>query len=546
MDQMRFKIMHGFWKKYVWKYKANWIVAFCLNVVFFAVSAIIPFVFKGVIDSFTIYDSIINPWILAFIIIEGLQIILLYSKGYACRLLELKVKKDIKTQMYSKFFTASYLTSNKIKPGEAIQRITSDAASTGPLIVESFSELVGHLILVTITVVLMFVLSPHLAISSVFFIIIYSIGYKRYQKNAPILANDRQKANANFIATLEEGLDANYSVRVQGSYRSILDIFNKSIDEFLAKSFKFYKYNLKFQGVFSSLISYATSVTVILLGAWLFSRGLTTIGTIVAFSQYINWLVVFVNFMSNYATQIEPSIVSLNRVEEILNWESQLKFEEDVKGKEKINNLAQNAIEIRNLDFSFKDVNIFNKLNLSIPTGKITFIKGVSGRGKSSLLNILLKLYPVEEGKVFINGIDINSLDEGDIMGLISVVEQEPKFFGNDISDCFSTFDNFSLNDLKSKAKKLGLDKVLDKILKSTNKGKLKDLSGGERKRLGILRGLSRETPIIVMDEPTAFIDDKTARSILTNAIKLYPNKTFIIITHDSSIEDLADLVIEI
>lgn len=538
--------MHGFWKKYVWKYKANWIVAFCLNVVFFAVSAIIPFVFKGVIDSFTIYDSIINPWILAFIIIEGLQIILLYSKGYACRLLELKVKKDIKTQMYSKFFTASYLTSNKIKPGEAIQRITSDAASTGPLIVESFSELVGHLILVTITVVLMFVLSPHLAISSVFFIIIYSIGYKRYQKNAPILANDRQKANANFIATLEEGLDANYSVRVQGSYRSILDIFNKSIDEFLAKSFKFYKYNLKFQGVFSSLISYATSVTVILLGAWLFSRGLTTIGTIVAFSQYINWLVVFVNFMSNYATQIEPSIVSLNRVEEILNWESQLKFEEDVKGKEKINNLAQNAIEIRNLDFSFKDVNIFNKLNLSIPTGKITFIKGVSGRGKSSLLNILLKLYPVEEGKVFINGIDINSLDEGDIMGLISVVEQEPKFFGNDISDCFSTFDNFSLNDLKSKAKKLGLDKVLDKILKSTNKGKLKDLSGGERKRLGILRGLSRETPIIVMDEPTAFIDDKTARSILTNAIKLYPNKTFIIITHDSSIEDLADLVIEI
>lgn len=150
MYQMRFKTMHRFWEKYVWKYKANWILAFCLNVAFFAVSAIIPFVFKGVIDSFTIYNSIVNPWIMAFIIIEGFQIILLYTRGYACRILELRVQKDIKTQMYNKFYTASYLTSNKIKPGEAIQRITSDAASTRPLIVESFSELVGHLILVLI------------------------------------------------------------------------------------------------------------------------------------------------------------------------------------------------------------------------------------------------------------------------------------------------------------------------------------------------------------------------------------------------------------
>lgn len=392
----------------------------------------------------------------------------------------------------------------------------------------------------------MFILSPHLAMSSVFFIIIYSIGYRMYQKNAPILANDRQRANANFIATLEEGLDANYSVRVQGSYRNILNIFNGALDNFLTKGFNFYKFNLKFQGVFSSLISYATSVAVILLGAWLFSRGLTTIGTIVAFSQYVNWLVVFVNFMSGYATQIEPSIVSLNRVEEILSWESQCDLTEEINTQVKIDVKAKNAVQIRNLDFSFKGTAIYNKLNLSIPSGKVTFIKGASGRGKSTLLNIMLKIYGVEDGTVFINDRDINQIHKSDIMSLISVVEQEPNFFGNDISDCLSTFDNFSVDDLQSKSVELGLEKVLDKIIKSTNKGKMKELSGGERKRLGILRGLSRDTPIIIMDEPTAFIDDKTARMILTKAISLFPQKTFIIITHDSSIEDMADLVIEL
>lgn len=546
MEQTRFQIMRSFWEKYVWKYKINWAIALCLNIVFFAVSAMVPFIFRGVIDSITSYGSIINPWIIAFITIEGLQIILIYSKGYTSRILELKVQKDIKTLMYSKFYTASYLKSNQIKPGEAIQRITNDAASIRPLVVESFSELVGHIILVIIIIILMSILSPHLAVSSVFFILIYTIGYKRYQKKASLLARDRQIASANFISTLEEGFDANYSIRVQGAHRNILKIFNKALEDFLTKGFDFYKLNLRFQGVFSALISYLTSATVIIFGVWLISRGLTTIGTLIAFSQYINWLVRFVAFMSNYATQIEPSIVSLNRVEEILGWETQWQLSKDRKAQGELENISKNAVEFRNLDFSFDNNKIYNKLSFSIPRGKVTLIKGASGKGKTTLLNIMLKIYAVENGTVAINGNDINSIHGRDIMSLISVVEQEPKFFGDEITDSLSTFDNFSIDDLRSKSKLLGLDKFFDKIIKSTNKGKMKELSGGERKRLGILRGLSRDTPIIIMDEPTAFIDDNTAKKILNKAFKLFPKKTFIIITHDSSIEELADFIIEI
>ena len=542
----RAAIMYKYWKQWVARYSANWFVAFCLQVGFFGLSAIIPFLFKQVIDTLTTPDfSLLNKWIVIFILVEGVQIVLLYSRGYATRTLELKVQENLKAALYSKLHTGRYPLASRTKPGDAIQRITSDAANTKPLAVEGFSELVGHVILVIIIIIFMFALSPYLAIISLVFIGLYAIGYRVYQINAPKLAQERQAAQAQFISTTEEGLDALYTIRVHGAYRNVMKVYREALKDFLNKGFAFYKYNLKFQGVFTSLISYLASVGVLVLGAWLVLQGHITIGVIVAFSQYISWLVVFVNFMSGYATTIEPAIVSYNRVNEILDWKTHWlvndcshSVQEQLKHK--------NAISIDGLSFAYNSDVLFDNLNLDIESNKTTLIVGASGRGKSTLLNIMLGLYEVEDNTVFIDGTDINKLVPADVLGLISVVEQEPKFFGDSVADNLLSCDNTPLAEIETKAELLGLDSVLNRLAAGDGGKGLKNLSGGERKRLGILRGLSRERPIVIMDEPTAFVDETNAKAILKKVFAAFPDTTFIIFSHDATVEEFADVVVNL
>ena len=102
----------------------------------------------------------------------------------------------------------------------------------------------------------------------------------------------------------------------------------------------------------------------IVTGAWLIFRGEATVGTLVAFSQYINWLYEFVGFMSNFVAEIEPALVSLGRVEEVLSWAEQWTVEEP-----KIPTVVPDhpyAIEVRGLDFSVGGVSIFRGLSLRV------------------------------------------------------------------------------------------------------------------------------------------------------------------------------------
>ncbi len=162
----------------------------------------------------------------------------------------------------------------------------------------NFAELVGHVVLVVIVLSLMFAMAPLFAGIALAFVAIYTVGFRLYGKRAPDAAVRRQEAEARYVAATEEGLAALYSVRVQAGLRGVMDRFARALAAYLREGFALYKLTLLFQGGFTTVITAASEVAVLLAGTWLILRG----GVYLTFTDHPLWaevragtLIVFYN-----------------------------------------------------------------------------------------------------------------------------------------------------------------------------------------------------------------------------------------------------------
>lgn len=544
--KQKFSAVLRFWRQYAFRYRPLWTISLLLQLGFFSISAILPFFFMRVIDSLTARDaSLFAMWIAIYLGTEALQVVFMYTRGYAMQRLGVRVEQDLQVSLYKKFHSAAYEETIKVKTGDMLQRLTSDAPRCSPLIIQCFSELVGHIVLIAIIIPLMFIISPILAGISVVATLLYFFGYRVYQERAPHLAERRQKAEADYIAVAEEGLDALYSIRVQGALQGVMRRFSTAVRQYLEKGFAFYILTLKFQGGFTTMLTMISGAAVMITGAWLIFRGMTTVGALIAFTQYVGWLYVFTIFMSDFAAEIEPALVSLKRVEEVLSWPETWRIEVVKPPRKSLDH--PHAIEIKHLNFAIEQLQIFRDLNMKIKSNRMTVILGKSGVGKSTLLNLLLKLYEVPKETIYLYGRDITEIPLDELLGLVSVVEQEPRFFSGSLTENLGLFSKATDKEkVEHIAQQLGIEKFIGSLQSKEMAAKLSALSGGERKRLGTLRGMLQDTPLVVMDEPTAFLDEATGLHILRNIRANFPHKTIVVFSHDPGVRSLCDEVIEL
>ena len=506
------------------------------------VNIIFPYLLKKIIDlaeARNIPEFKFN--VILFSILWLSTLIALYIYSYGLERIKVEVKKRLRLDLLRKLHTISYIKIISTPQGSYVQRILDDVDKIEPLIIETYLELITQTLLGIGALYFMLKMSVPLTIVSVLPLPVYIGLMILYQKKAQVLTQKRQQDYQHVVAFLDESISNTYIVRNLGIINKILEKFKTLYNIYLKSYIRLFLLNFYYGSLLNFLVSMGVQLFIIVLGAILILHGKLTTGSVIAFMLYVNYVKAPLQYILSFSTTIEPAKVSLSRLYEILK-------EKETYYVDKLSSLKQSdgeyAIRIRNLNFGYeKEKLVIKGLNVEIRNGEWVCVVGESGMGKSTLLNILLKHFPIPNGKVFLFDKDINKMTIGEILALITLIEQEPQFFSD-----MSVYENLTLgkeiswDEIVKIADKIGMGQLLQKISKD-KKILLKNsgLSGGEKKRLALLRGILRDTPIILMDEPTAFIDRKSALNILSKLKEVLNGKTVIITTHDEKVISFCD-----
>ena len=241
------------------------------------------------------------------------------------------------------------------------------------------------------------------------------------------------------------------------------------------------------------------------------------------------------NFMDNVAELLEECKnfnISSERVFSIMNDEE---FKKEEFGNETIKKI-KGDFDFKNVNFGYTDKLVLKNLNLSIKSGKTYGIVGKSGSGKTTIFNLLCKLYNVKSGKILIDGKDINELDEKSIRGNITIISQNPYIFNMSINDNMKLIKEDVTEEEIKEACRLAclsdyIETLPDKYDSIIGEGGV-NLSGGQRQRLAIARALIQKTKIILFDEATSALDNETQTKIQKAIDNLKGDYTIIIIAH--------------
>ena len=285
-------------------------------------------------------------------------------------------------------------------------------------------------------------------------------------------------------------------------------------------------------------ICYAISI---IYGTKLINLNFLTIGEFVAFNSYIKEMYYPLLWIPSLVVRYKRLQVAVAKLEELFNLPEE-KYEET---KETI----KGDIEIRNLNFGYiEGTNILENINIKLNEGQTLGIIGTIGSGKTTIANLLLRLYEVEKNKIFINGIDINNIDLNILRNSFCFINQESFLFSTTIKENISVFnDNYPTDSILKSSQKAALEEDLKEMSNGIDTivgEKGITLSGGQKQRVAIARAFLYNKSFVIFDDSFSALDNKTEKYIINNIMDLLKGKTCIIISNRISDVKKADKII--
>ena len=332
--------------------------------------------------------------------------------------------------------------------------------------------------------------------------------------------------------------DQKYLAKVKDILAGFLVIKSFNVKEAIGQDYKnesekldeIYFIKGKFD-VLSNVISQLSGMIVFLVafggGMYLVFNGYTTIGSVTAIVQLVNFVVMPLNEIGMGMSKFREGQATLNsfEVKDVIELQT---------GKTK--EYFDDVISFSNVDFSYPNVEekIFNNLSLQIKKGEKIAIVGMSGSGKSTLLNLLLRFYDVTSGYISIDNQDLQAISAESLYNLMTIVQQDVYIFDDTLKANITLSQSFTEDDIKKAVQQSGLESyILEKELglQTSCSENGSNLSGGERQRLSIARALIRKTPILLLDEATSSLDNKVTTEI-ENSILEIQDLTVLVVTH--------------
>lgn len=513
---------------------SKYILRFMLLIILASVSKILnlipPYINGNIID-FVLkkdFNKIVFLIIMSFIISLAMALLSL-GQTYLANLLSNKSLAEVKGKIYHKILYLKMHEFDKKSVGEYISRIDGDTNSINNFYVNTIPNLFISIITLIVSGIFSFYISPLLSIVGIVnfpisIIIFYFFGKKMKESYSKV-----RNASDEYSSMMNQALHSERTIKGLHIEESILSGICGKLNNLC-------RYNIKngmisaYGGLVQLLVSIVLELLLMAIACYLIIEGVLSIGLYVAFNVYLS------NFLSSLRTiastnlNIQTVLVSISRVDEIMDNNN-----EEVMGDS--TEIISGDIEVSNLGFSFNpDYPLFKDLSIKFFAKEITAIVGLSGCGKTTLLNLIAKIYDYEKGSILIDNRCINDLSLHDLRSSISYVQQEPFIFNDTIkNNLFVANPDATNEEIIDACKKAHIFKTIDDLPSGfdTVIGEHGyNFSGGQKQRLAIARGIIKKSKIFLLDEITSDLDGETEKFLLRTLNNLSKTHTVLLVAH--------------
>lgn len=456
-------------------------------------------------------------------------------------------ERDLKNKIFDQFIRLKLSDIQDIKNGELMSYFTKDIMEIRACLYRIISYGVRMIALGIVGIYTMISgVNTPLTMVALIPIIITALAIVKIKK---YVEQNFKKARQYFTELSEFVQESTDSIRTTKAYLGEMS----QVKQFIQKNKKLKQSNIAVD-VNSTLLSTCINIgfglcygITILFGSHLILQNTITVGEFIAFNGYIALFYDPVSWLPGIISRYKRAQISFQRLDKLFTLESEkinlknIEKQEEIKGDIIIKDLSYNyptTIEVA-----------LSHINLTIPEGRTLGIIGTIGSGKTTLMNLLLKLYPVQRGKITINGKDINEIPTESLRNNICYITQDNFLFSTTLRENISLFkEGFDEEDIIKSTKNAKMQEEIDEMENGIDTiigERGVDLSGGQKQRVVISRAFLQASNIVIFDDTFSALDNKTEEQVLKNVRTLTKGKTCIIISNRiSDVKDADEIIV--
>lgn len=526
------KVYKHFLNNYVFTQKKYFVLVCFITVLQSVVSMCIPLTSRELLDNafpnrnMQLFTTMVIVMLSCYFMVAVLNVLKDYLLAHIAESISLKLR----TQLNSKISVMKYSYFDKHNLSEVLSKYNKE--------VDTVKENCGYMLVKTLSNVVTFILASamiiildwRIMVVSMALLFLYILNNRYWGKKVKALAEKSMECNEEAIGSLTENYRNVLITKLYSAYEYVNEKFH-------ANYTKQYNTQMNLEVVYSvninsgGLLIYLLADLIWLIGGFGIINGVLTIGTVTALINYQGMLISPMAFFSEFNNSYQGTVIALKRLYSVLCFE-----EENNEGTViRSNNIEK--VDFHDVSFRYrKDVPVLDNVNIQLRKGTIVGFIGGSGCGKSSLVKMLLRLYAPYKGTISIDGEKIQDISINSLRNRIAFVAQDSLFFRGSI------LENLKMGNVVDNTKLIEYSKLLDlydeivclpkKWDTELNAG-TSNLSGGQKKRLDVLRALMKESDIIIFDESTASIDIERRKRLFEILDKIKQEKIIIFITHN-------------
>lgn len=454
------------------------------------------------------------------------------------------IEFDLKNEIYDHYQKLSLDFYKRQRTGDLMSRISEDVAKVRQYVGPAVMYSINTIFRMAVVIVQMYIISPTLTWYSL--IPVPFLAILMYKLSTEI--NKRSFAYQQNLSKLSSFSQEIFSgIRVIKAY-TLEGKQNKAYNEATTESktkFMRLTYTNALIGPLMILLIGISNILVIYIGARMYINGvITEIGIIAQFILYINMLTWPIASLGWVSSMVQEADSSQKRINEFLNEVP------SIQSSTAETRALEGKIEFKNVHFIYEDTKIhaLNNVSFTIEKGETVAFLGKTGSGKSTILQLISRLYDVSSGTILIDSIDIKNWNVENLRDQIAVVPQDAFLFSDTIKNNIQFGkENASQEEIEHFAKIADVHKNIMRFEKGyeTILGERGiTLSGGQKQRVSIARALIKDAPVLLLDDCLSAVDTETEERILNNLKDISAKKTTIIVTHRVSSAKNADKII--